>query len=307
MENSQPHTVDIGSLARFTENIGSYNQYLVQDFEGSLFHYTDLNALASIVGSHDLWLTNSRYSNDEHEMDHGYAIARKVITRKRKESKSRAKKMFLDRVATLVNTPPPDGVYICCFCEEDNLLSQWRGYGENGTGVSIAFNPEGFQRYSGPDMPPEKLGLTRLWKVFYETDTQEKIVEQALNMIPEMNRTDTKEVKAQKVADAIHFFIPTFKNKDFKEEKERRLIFTPSPACDVKPSYRVSRGMLVPYYSLKALGRYLYESEDPLPIANVTVGPGIRKTLNVESVQMLLKQNSYSAVNVKTSDTPFRG
>ena len=28
------HTVDIGSLVQFTDNIGSYSQYLIQDFEG---------------------------------------------------------------------------------------------------------------------------------------------------------------------------------------------------------------------------------------------------------------------------------
>jgi hypothetical protein len=55
----------------------------IQDFEGQLFHYTDLNALTSIVQNNDLWLTDSRYSNDECEMTHGYDVAKAVIDNKR--------------------------------------------------------------------------------------------------------------------------------------------------------------------------------------------------------------------------------
>ena len=276
---------------------------------GSFFHYTDLNALTSIIKNHDLWLTNSRYSNDEQEIDHGYNIAKKVISRRKKKSRSKKIRAYLDKVATLVEESPPEGVYICCFCEVDNLLSQWRGYGENGTGVSIAFDPYGFTRYSGADMPPERLGLTRLWKVFYDSGIQENIVEKALDLIPVLNNEDTDEIKAIKAADAIHFFMPTFKNKDFEEERERRLIFTPAPKCGVGPSFRVTRGMLAPYYSLKALGRELYRSENDssLPIVNVTVGPSVRQELKIESVKMLLSQNGYKKVTVQASDTPFRG
>jgi hypothetical protein len=240
-------------------------------------------------------------------MDHGYEVAKNVIKTKRKKSTSKSKQAYLDQVAKLVDAPPAAGVYICCFCEEDNLLSPWRAYGENGTGVSIAFAPYGFMRYSGPDMPPERLGLTRLWKVFYSTEVQENIVENALDRIPEMHKESSVKIIARKTADAIHFFMPTFKNEDFKEEKERRLIFTPSPKCEVGPSYRVARGMLVPYYSLKALGRQLDGPEELLPITHVTIGPSVRKALNVESTKMLLAQNRYQNVTVRASDTPFRG
>jgi len=238
-----------------------------------------------------------------------FNIARKVINKRIKKSRSKKILAYLNQVATLVGKPPPEGVYICCFCQEDNLLSQWRGYGENGTGVSIAFNPDGFRSYSGPDMPIERLGLTRLWKVFYSIEIQENIVENALDLIPELNSEDSDEIKAAKAADAIHFFMPTFKNEDFEQEDERRLIFTPSPKCAVGPSFRVARGMLAQYYSLKALGKELFGPEKvrPLPIVNITIGPRVRQALNIESAKMLLSQNGYKEVTIQGSDTPFRG
>ena len=307
MEKKKDYIVDMDSLVRFTDAIGSYSQYLIQRFEGQLFHYTDLNALISIVRNHDLWLTHAQYSNDEKEVKHGYEIAKGVIDKRRKKSRNKREQVYFDHVTKFVDEPLPKGVYICCFCTEDNLLSQWRGYGENGTGVSIAFDPLGFARYSGPDLPPENLGLMRLWEVFYKREVQENIVEKALELVPRINDQDSEEVKARKTADAIHFFIPTFKDSDFEGEKERRLIFTPARNCLVEPQYRVGKGMLVPYYSLKALGKCVYGSEQPLPITGVTIGPGVRKDLNVESVKMLLEQNGYEKFTVSSSDTPYRG
>ena len=77
---------NIRSLEKFTFDIGSRSQHFVQDFQGLLYHYTDLNALISILSNHDLWLTNSRFSNDEHEITHGYNVAFSVIKEKREQS-----------------------------------------------------------------------------------------------------------------------------------------------------------------------------------------------------------------------------
>ncbi len=84
---------------------------------------------------------------------------------------------YVEAVAALLGEPPPTGFYVCCFCERDNLLSQWRSYGANGTGVSIGLDPREFEYISGPDMP---YGLMRLWRVFYKPTTQRKIVDDAI-------------------------------------------------------------------------------------------------------------------------------
>ena len=196
----------------------------------------------------------------------------------------------------------PEGFYICCFCEEPNLLSQWRSYGANGTGVCLAFDPMQFTAITGADMP---LGLMRVWRVFYKDKTQEKIVRSAIDFVPELRPGADPELMARQAADAIHFFIPTFKNSDFAEEKERRLIFTPFPDCSVKPRYRTARGMLAPYYSVRDLTETAGSAL--LPLRSITIGPSVRKELNAQSTAMLLAQNGYDDVEVAVSDTPYRG
>jgi hypothetical protein len=85
---------------------------------------------------------------------------------------------------------------------------------------------------------------------------------------------------ARKAADAIQFFIPTFKNPAFHEENEWRLIFTPSPGgADIalpKVKFRVGRSMLVPYYSLqdiRASPMSPVVMPSLLPIVGVRLGP----------------------------------
>ena len=304
--------VDIGALTTFLDSVQSYSHYLVQKVApGQLFyHYTDLNALNGIVRKHDLWLTNSRYSNDEDEITHGYTVAKRVIERQLRSAKRQRPKKddlrieFLEALSNLVEESPPEGFYVCCFCEEDNLLSQWRSYGANGTGASLAFDPMEFTQITGTDMP---LGLMRLWRVFYKTSTQERIVEASVDHAYETYRTMAVAEMAQRAADAIQFFVPTFKNEDFQEERERRLIFTPFPGCPVKPRYRVARGMLAPFYSMRDLAFHVFDAQWHLPLRSVLIGPSAQQELNLASTKMLLVQNGYDNAVVAASETPYRG
>ena len=298
--------VDIGSLTAFLDSLQSYSVDLVLNLQHgqSLYYYTDLGGLLGIVQHHDLWLTHSRYSNDDEEMTHGHKVVANVIRAELAKADASAERIaYLKRLAELVEKPMPEGVYICCFCNKDNLLSQWRGYGANGTGVSLEFDPLSFSSMTGSEC---QHGLLRFWKVFYKPETQTRIITAAINFIPDQNIGQPSEVLARKAADAIQFFIPTFKNADFSEEEEWRLIFTPQPACPVKPRFRVARNMLVPYYLLKDLSPHIPPSQ-ALLVRGVLIGPSVQKMLNVESVRMILAQTGYTTVPVKASETPYRG
>ena len=57
--------MDLAAISMLLDNLGSPHQFMVQDLgESSVYHYTDLEALRSIVTGEDLWLTNARFSND---------------------------------------------------------------------------------------------------------------------------------------------------------------------------------------------------------------------------------------------------
>ena len=114
------------------------------------------------------------------------------------------------------------------------------GYADDGGGVGIEFDPQGFRYFTGPDGPP--FGLMRLWKVFYHKAKQREIILQSIQY-PSWPYANEEE-RIQLIVDALQFFVPTFKNDGFYEEQERRLIFTPSTGIATKPRFRTRRGLL---------------------------------------------------------------
>jgi|SRR5450759_2387598 Protein of unknown function (DUF2971) len=318
MGGAETPTLDIGKLSGFLSSIGSFSENLILWFsvEQNLYHYTNLDGLRGIVENDDLWLTHTQYCNDDEELTHGLRLAKEVCQQVVDNPVIDAKPQvpvpepkrgeYLKELTRLLNDPQADAVYICCFCEKDDLLSQWRAYGANGAGVSLEFETVEFSFITGPDCPPD-IGLMRFWKVFYPLETQQKIIRNAINYYPAQQPSASASEWARWTAEAIRFFIPTFKNNDFSEEKEWRLILTPAVGSAAKPSYRVARNMLIPYYSLSELSKKLGQPDRKLPLRAVRIGPGPNKRLNVASVRMLLDKNGYEQVRVEASATPYRG
>jgi hypothetical protein len=295
--------IQLGPLNSLLGHLGASTQDLISRRAGKLYHYTDLNALRSIVEQSDLWLTHARYLNDAEEMNHGLNVAQRVISERRKRTDIPSdQKLFLRAVKYALLKRGLEDVYVACFCEEQNRLSQWRGYGGNGTGVELEFASQEFSAVSGPDCP---VGLMRFWKVYYDLEKQRERVREILEFWWEKTHVSLDE-RVQNACDAIRFFVPTFKNHDFHEESEWRLIFTPGPNCRVAAKFRVARGMLVPYFSLRDIIDVSSAHMPQLPIQGVCIGPCGTRDLNVTSTQMLLRKHGYTEVPVKSSPTPLR-
>jgi hypothetical protein len=301
-ESDRP-PVDVTALQVFLESIGSHaDGYIFAHPGQTLYHYTDLGGLAGIVSNHDLWLTHLRYSNDQEELLHGWRIADSVLAELIASSaRNSTRRRILAEARRLLEKSLATAVYVTCFCKEDNLLGQWRGYAGNGAGVSIEIDPFQFGSAAGHEV----IGLLRLWKVFYDVTQQASIARQAV----EFGLTfDNRMNGAQwRIFDALQFFIPTFKHPDFRDEEEWRLIFTPQPgATGIQPQFRVARGMLIPYMSLQHILKSAGVTMSQLPIRQVRVGPSTHRELNFVSTRLLLDRNGYTAVLASVSDTPYR-
>ncbi len=307
MNSALNPTTEPDRLRGFLDSIGSWSEDLVLWFnvEQRLYHYTNLDGLKGIIGSSDLWLTHAQYCNDEGELIHGLRLTQSMVKEQAASSEGQ-QRAYLDELLRLLESPLLDPVYVCCFCEQDDLLSQWRAYAANATGVSLEFEPGRFNYITGPDCPPT-IGLMRFWKVFYPPETQQKIIRNAIKYYPAFEPNAAPADWARWTVEAIRFFLPTFKNNDFGGEKEWRLIFTPASTSPVRPSYRVARGMLVPYYSLTELARQIGYPEQKLPLTSVRIGPSPNKRLNAASARMLLDKHGYEQIPVDVSETPYRG
>ncbi len=299
--------MDYHALTGFLNSLESYSQSLVQELrnDSKLCHYTTLEGALSIIQGGDLWLSHLRFSNDDEEFVYGVQLVTNELKALAKASRADQERLeLIRRIQSLIEQQREQPIFICCFCEQDNLLSQWRGYADNGGGVSIEFDAPGFRRHSGEDS--SERGLTRLWRVVYKEASQRNIVRSALDY-PYWGATSLDD-RVGYVRDALSFFLPTFKNPAFNDERERRLIFTPGPANPPATHFRVRSGLVVPYVRMREIGR------DPpalaparLPIRRVLVGPSQHRALNRESLRMVLDANGYAGVPVEASNIPYRG
>jgi len=311
-------TRDIKALSSYLEGVRSahvdFIRKVKKDEEGKplFFHYSDLTGLKGIVAEHDLWLTHALFCNDEAELALGTKIAREEIQRIRRQPALAAKKQqYLEELEDHLRKPATESVYICCFCEEDDALSQWRAYGGNGNGVSIRLDADEFENYAGE----RPYGFLRIWNVFYEELQQRSVMGNAIeSTFTRFQPRPVGEIVA-KAKDIIDFFVPTFKHTGFKGEQEWRMIFVPSPTSPVKPRYRAGREMLIPYFSLKELVASLNaaktrkpsasQNQWRLPILRVCIGPSRHRELNRGSAQSFLNDAGYD-IPVIASHTPYR-
>ena len=83
--------------------------------------------------------------NDEAEMTHGLELAKSVIAEERGKATDPKRQEYLDELTRLLTEVEVEPVYIACFCEAVDRLSQWRADGRTARASAWRSN----QRRSG--------------------------------------------------------------------------------------------------------------------------------------------------------------
>jgi hypothetical protein len=226
-----------------------------------LYHYTTAEGLVGILNTQSFWMTNIRYMNDFSELQYATTLALNVIATKRKQCAG--KPMLAEFFRRTENSVSPfrkgNEVFAASLCEEGNLLSQWRAYGNRGGGYAIGIDFFHLLRFL-----PRRCALR---KVIYDPDDQQKILGQAIDslcgFVEKMTEgLDIKEADARNILPKCCSILPRilgehlvcFKHPEFAEEKEWRLIATID--CDLVLNrnedsnllkFRTFRGNIVPY------------------------------------------------------------
>ena len=203
--------------------------------------------------------------------------------------------------------------YVICFSEEDDLLSQWRGYSDDASGVSIGFDSEILEQLTDT-------GYIIFNSVSYDTEQHSGLVrDKAHNLIE-----DLKKVVQEKPSDikqtSMHAFdafsrkvfriSPFLKSPFFEEEKEHRLVLwdRKNELTSAKKSlpggfklddlhYLCRDGRLCGYADLSFAG------VDSL-VKEVTLGPRCKSTKY--AVEEFLNYNGLNDVNVNISRGTYR-
>lgn len=203
-------------------------------------HYTSLEVLFNILDGDSFWASNVRFSNDEME----------------------------EKVLKLDDQYMRDD-YIICFSNDDDILSQWRGYCNNG-GAAIEMELRSPSKYS-------------VLHADYETSKKYLLYENSPLPVVYLNELDNagnkrreieniiKEKKESKIT--LPDILPYLKNGKFSEEKELRMVFSNIEGKLSKCiRFRtLSNGAKVPYIVVKSgnMGKML--GNCPMDISQYSV------------------------------------
>ena len=86
--------------------------------ERGLHHYTSVDAVKEILGSHTLHLTHAAFSNDPTELRYGLRIIEKMFKHKNIKDVSLDAKLI---PLLYYNFQP----YVFCLSESEDMLTQW--------------------------------------------------------------------------------------------------------------------------------------------------------------------------------------
>lgn len=266
-----------------------------------LYHYTGGHGLVGILDSKQVWATNIHCLNDSKEFVHALALAKYAIRQVLEERVKEDFEVIYAAVENSLDSISSLSVYVSCYSEVADSLSQWRGYCPPGFGYSIGF--DGSELESVARQQGFELG-----RCVYERAKQEKIcLEWAGNAVQHIKRhlKVTSDID-NAVRDASTYFLndlykfaPLLKHHSFHGESEWRL-FGLVGSDDERLLVRPAKSMLVRY-----LGIDLGLSKNSDIVWSITVGPTPHQQLAVGALTTY-----FNKVNIRNgigfSDTPYR-
>lgn len=281
-----------------------------QECPKSLFHYTSTQGLLGILQYKALWATERRFLNDSSEVVYGTDLLKSICSEQLDKERCAEARQVLD-LFLKAEAGQPERSFISCFCDDGNLLNQWRVYAGQG-GYSLEFGTAGFViDPRSKDVPsPARV----LLPVVYDPDTQQSLLRRRVVAIcnaicevapgaqgNESNELIEKGLRA--LLSSTNRLLSQFKDPAFKVESEWRLLNCDENA-DRFIQFRAGAYGLTPYISFDISVEGT--TGNTLPLRSITLGPTRHAENSEWAIRELLRKYDYPEVQVKHSRLPVR-
>lgn len=300
-----------------------------------VYHYCSLDTFYQIISSSTIRLSNISKSNDSEEIMYILPHVKKYCNKIFMEYNSyldeefKIKKNSINSFFDNIFNELSLSFYVICFTEEADLLSQWRGYANNACGVSIGFSTDCLYPLtcgisSNYNFSQVKYSLDELYDQI-TVYTKEKIKKNFTNDNQKNSIVLMNIINA--IISMLLYNSVLYKNPNFSEEKEWRLIFNPfGNIRRIKDKTSYYDRMTELFYDKPEDGgfvknRMTFHTTDNKIISHIDLSFNDIKRLFIKEIvigsraqikdldlELFLCSNGYNPlhINIHNSDIPYR-
>ena len=201
-----------------------------------LYHYCSLDTFLKIITSGKIWLSDVRKSNDKQELSHLKSeCAIQLLTAQNEylERYSEEEGFIYDfkameeinSLAKKIAYTDIFSTWVFCLSEEFDLLSQWRGYADNGAGICIGFDYNYLNQINLLSQK-DKARMFCLRPIDYGQESVFEYFTSRLDMDNILMDFDAFKERCHTTLFSTFSEAPFYKNDSFSEEKEWRISLT---------------------------------------------------------------------------------
>jgi hypothetical protein len=268
----------------------------------TLFHYTTSGGALGILTSGIIRGSNFSFLNDTSE----YLYGRNLILERLRDIALESRSPFVGGFVEMVTVRLHDAwenleVFVTCFSELPDVLSQWRAYTQNGGRYCLGFACGALPKYLQP-LPTE----VRFRYVLYDSEAQNArvraLIEFAVGFVVDASRGEAEVgIAADLLAEALLYEAAFMKHAGFREEREwRAATYTWGRRDRDLIRFDVAAGVIKPFI-------HMFNGTPCLPLTEVIVGYAPQPEQARKSIRMLLRATGYDRIDVSSSRNPFYG
>ncbi|WP_426943844.1 DUF2971 domain-containing protein [Pseudomonas oryzihabitans] len=263
-----------------------------KDFPETLYHYTSSTVLLSILSNRSIWLSSKWHLNDSKE-----GVLFKELMEEIYESNK--KKYPNGNPASTNEILEQYGSYVNCLSSDRDMLSQWRGYAGDGSGVSIGLDTATILRLVETNKDKLFLGQVEYVGEGHTLSVQKTGIIKALlkNKVAPSERFISRALKTAW----------NIKPIAFKEEREYRIILNipVDPSKNISSSDNIKRGFRAAHDSIREYYEISFAQDDfQKLVKSITLGP--KNTSDTKAIEGLLTDRGLANVKVFRSTATYR-
>ncbi|MFS7187876.1 DUF2971 domain-containing protein [Serratia proteamaculans] len=292
-----------------------------------IYHYCSPYTFLQIIEKKCLWLSSTKNMNDFSEEQWFLNIVDEVL----KEHENELGGSWCDEVRRVYeeNFRPS---YVTCFSKNNDLLSQWRAYAENGLGVAIGFDPDVLDLDIKKTVEVNGVSTESVVDKFELHDVNylqnKEIKENVIQAARQWRNTEGEYHFDEESGETLNDITAGFfgmncerlavmhKNPTFEEEDERRLIYRNYYSMCVEPEYsliHVGREKTLPLETFARLKHrisdgfltsYFEYTFRPEAIRKIMLGP--RNKFTMFDLENLLFLNNMRHAEIESSAATYR-